>query len=258
MEIKYERIVEVNKGVTYTNVKGKNYAEVAQKVQAFRNLIPGGFITSEIIRFDPGIVYMKSEAGYYENGCKVVLSTGHAFERQDASNVNKTSYIENCETSAVGRALAFIGIGSESSISSVEELKQAIETQNAIAQGKIPDPQKPAGTPDIPRSIAPADVERAPKLPESNPSDVSRADPVPPVLEYFAKEREALRKAREISKAENNAIWKAQITALTNAGMIPNKPLSEFTQTEAERMIAAMYANFTPTGTVLKDESKPS
>ena len=132
MDIKYERIVEVNKGVTYTNVKGKNYAEVAQKVQAFRNLIPGGFITSEIIRFDPGIVYMKSEVGFYENGQKVVLATGHAFERQDASNVNKTSYIENCETSAVGRALGFIGFGSEKSIASAEEVDNAIKTQEAI------------------------------------------------------------------------------------------------------------------------------
>ena len=59
MDIKYERIVEVNKGVTYTNVKGKNYAEVAQKVQAFRNLIPGGFITSEIIRFESIFKYTK-------------------------------------------------------------------------------------------------------------------------------------------------------------------------------------------------------
>lgn len=235
MEIKYERIVEVNKGVTYTNVKGKNYAEVAQKVQAFRNLIPGGFITSEIIRFDPGIVYMKSEAGYYENGNKVVLSTGHAFERQDASNVNKTSYIENCETSAVGRALAFIGIGSESSISSVEELKQAIETQNAIAQGKIADPVK---------QDAPANVETAKTLP---------ADPVNPVLEYLAKEREALRVTREIDKAQNAAIFKAQTEALKKAGMCPNKPFDEFTQAEAEDLIAAMYANFTSTGTVLKN-----
>ena len=79
------------------------------------------------------------------------------------------------------------------------------------------------------------------------------ADPVPPVLEYLANERETLRKVREIGKAENNAIWKAQVKALTEAGMIPNKPLAEFTQDEATDMVAAMYANFDPTGTVLKN-----
>ena len=90
------------------------------------------------------------------------------------------------------------------------------------------------------------------KLPEAKP------EPVSPVLEYLAKEREALRVTREVSKAENNVIWKAQIAALTAAGLAPDKPLTAFTMDEAKALIEAMYANFTPTGTVLKDESKPS
>ncbi len=77
-----------------------------------------------------------------------------------------------------------------------------------------------------------------------------------PVLEYLAKEREALRVVRNISKAENNAIWKAQVKALTDAKRSPDKPLAEFTQQEAEYLVGAMYANFTPTGTVLKDDGQ--
>lgn len=84
------------------------------------------------------------------------------------------------------------------------------------------------------------------------------ADPVSPVLEYLAKEREALRVVRNIGKAENNAIWKAQVKALTDAKLAPEKPLAEFTQQEAEFLVGAMYANFTPTGTVLKDDGKAS
>ena len=76
------------------------------------------------------------------------------------------------------------------------------------------------------------------------------------MLEYLAKEREALRVNRELSKAENNTIWKAQIKALTEAKIIPNKPLAEFTMQEAQRMVAAMYANFTPTGTVVKNDGE--
>lgn len=95
-------------------------------------------------------------------------------------------------------------------------------------------------------------VEQTAKLPEA------KSEPVSPVLEYLAKEREALRVTREVSKAENNAIWKAQIAALTAAGLAPDKPLTAFTMDEAKALIEAMYANFTPTGTVLKDESKPS
>ena len=130
MDINYERIAEVNKGIKYTPVKGKNYAEVAQRVQAFRNLIPGGYITTEIIQFDPGVVYMKAECGYYENGQKVTLATGMAFERQDASNVNKTSYIENCETSAIGRALGNFGIGIDEAVCTADELIQKLSHED--------------------------------------------------------------------------------------------------------------------------------
>lgn len=269
MNIKYENIVDANKGIEYTDVRGKNYAEVAQRVQAFRKLIPGGYITTDIISNENGVVYMKAEAGYYENGQRVMLATGLAFERQDASNINKTSYIENCETSAVGRALGFIGFGSEKSIASAEEVDNAIKTQEAIQSGVIADPTKQrqaartqARQPVQPQAqqTPPAQVTTAAKLPQAQPQaqQTPPAEPLPPVLAYLAKEREALRVVREISKAENNAIWKAQTKALTDAGLAPAKPFAEYTQQEAEYLVAAMYKNFTPKGTVLKDDSKPA
>ena len=92
----------------------------------------------------------------------------------------------------------------------------------------------------------------------TNGEKVPPADPVPPVLTYLAKEREALRVVREISKAENNAIWSAQIKALTDAKLVPEKPLTDYTQQEAENLIAAMYKRFAPKGTVLKDDGKAS
>lgn len=234
--ITYEGITEANKLIKYTDVRGKNYAEVAQRVQAFRKLMPEGFITTEILSLDPDIVYMKAEAGFYDKGQKVLLAVGHAFERRDASNINKTSYIENCETSAIGRALGFIGFGSEKSIASAEEVKNAIDTQEAIDAGMIP--------------------ERPPrkKVVVEKSATVPPADPVPPVLAYFAKEREALRTVREISKEENDILFKAQLNALIAANAAPKKPLSKYTQDEAAAVIKAMYERFTPTGTELKTD----
>lgn len=160
MAISYERITEVNKNLRFTNVRGKNYAEVAQRVQAFRDLIPDGYITTTIEKIEGGVVLMKAEAGYYDiEGKPVMLATGYAFERQDASNINKTSFIENCETSAVGRALGFIGLGSEKSIASAEEVKQAIETQEMIEAGFIED--KPVEI----RKDAPTTVTKVDQLP---------------------------------------------------------------------------------------------
>lgn len=242
VEIKYADIAEVNKLIKYTDVRGKNYAEVAQRVQAFRKLIPCGYITTEIVGLENGVVYMKAECGYYEHGSRVMLATGYAFERQDASNINKTSFIENCETSAIGRALGFIGLGSEKSIASAEEVSHAIETQEAIEAGKLPDPVKNVT------------VTTAAKVPEAKQEE--QKETVSPVLEYLAKEREGLRIVREISKAENNLIWKEQIKAMTEAGIIPRKPLAEFTMDEAKTAIDTMYKRFSPKGTVLNDDGK--
>lgn len=79
--------------------------------------------------------------------------------------------------------------------------------------------------------------------------------PANPVLDYLAKEREELRKARGISPAENIAIWKKQTEVLRAAGHVPTKPLSEFTQKEASNLVNLMYSMFDPMGTeICKDE----
>lgn len=129
--------------------------------------------------------------------------------------------------------------------------------------------QKSSEKPDnAPAKVnTPAPAVQAAKLPENREktASVTVTDKVPPaqpetpanpVLQYLAKEREALRVVRNVGKAENNAIWKAQVKALQDAKLAPVKPLAEFTQKEAEGLVAAMYANFTPTGTVLKDDGK--
>ena len=257
MNISYQQITDANKGIAYTDVRGKNYAEVAQRVQAFRKVIPGGYITTEILSNTNGIVYMKAEAGYYENGQRVTLATGHAFERQDASNLNKTSYIENCETSAIGRALGFIGLGSEKSIASAEEVDNAIKTQEAIESGAIADPTKNRQTqPDVPKTpdrqantgthTPPADVSTAPTLPGASDN----------VALFLSSERANLQRARGISTQENQDLFTKQLAILRANGLAPNKPLSKYTMAEAEDLIEKMYKRFAPTGTVLKDDGK--
>jgi len=59
-----------------------------------------------------------------------IIATGHAHETQGSSNINKTSYVENCETSAIGRALAMLGIGIDTSIASANEVEEAISHQD--------------------------------------------------------------------------------------------------------------------------------
>ena len=94
-----------------------------------------------------------------------------------------------------------------------------------------------------------ASVTKVSTMPQTAPET-----PANPVLEYLAKEREELRKARGISAAENITIWKAQTEALRKAERVPEKPLSEYTQTEAETLVNLMYALFTPTGTEIRPD----
>lgn len=121
----YKDLAKVNAEIKTVNIKGKEYAEVPQRISAFRKLFPEGTIETEMLACADGVCVFKAIARNGEN----ILGTGHAYEKEGSTFINKTSYIENCETSAVGRALGNIGIGSETSVASAEEVQNAIANQ---------------------------------------------------------------------------------------------------------------------------------
>lgn len=129
--IKFEDIKKANESIKTTDIKGKDYAEVNQRVKAFRICYPDGIITTDIVSLENGIVTMKATVMNGEGG---IIATGYAQEKEDSSYINKTSYIENCETSAVGRALGFCGFGIDTSIASYEEVANAMENQKPKAE----------------------------------------------------------------------------------------------------------------------------
>ena len=108
---------EINERLKRTKIKGKEYVEVNQRILAFWEMYPEGRITTELVSDDGERCLFK--AYVIVNG--TVVATGHAFESKASSAVNKSSYIENCETSAIGRALGIFGIGITESIASAEE-----------------------------------------------------------------------------------------------------------------------------------------
>lgn len=123
----FKDLEEINKGLATVDIKGKDYVQVNTRVLAFRRLFPMGCISTEIVSLEDGIVVMRATVSD-ENG--KILGTGLAYEKETSSYINKTSYIENCETSAVGRALAMLGIGTDASMCSAEELVNAIKNQS--------------------------------------------------------------------------------------------------------------------------------
>lgn len=116
---------EINKRLRKTNIKGKGYVEVNQRVQAFWELYPNGKIITELVSDDGERCVFK--CALFDGD--VLLATGHACEVKSSSAINRTSYIENCETSAVGRAMGLLGIGITDAIASADEVQMAISQQ---------------------------------------------------------------------------------------------------------------------------------
>jgi len=107
------------------DIKGKPYVMVNERLKEFREKYPNYSLTSEIIELTEDRVVMKATINYGDG----VLATGHAYEDKDSTFINKTSFIENAETSAWGRALANFGIGIDESVASADEVVTAIEQQ---------------------------------------------------------------------------------------------------------------------------------
>ena len=118
------------------------YAEVKERVKAFRKLFPEGFITTSIVELTDTRAVMKAEAGYFdENHNPIVLATGTAFEVKSGV-VNTQSYVENCESSAVGRCLGMLGIGIDTAIASADEMQNRGAIAEAPAAEESDSPQE--------------------------------------------------------------------------------------------------------------------
>ena len=119
------------------NIHGKEYYTVVERMKIMLKDTNKYSIHTELIKLEAGIVVVKAildtERGTY---------TGHAMEEIGSSQINKTSALENCETSAIGRALSSAGyFGSE--FCSANELENALNQQSkptkkpdAIAQAE--------------------------------------------------------------------------------------------------------------------------
>lgn len=136
----YKKIDIANKSIETMTLERTNkktgeivrnvYAQVNQRVKAFRYVYTRGKIETKIISLDgetgKRICLMRCEV-YDDLGN--LISTGYAEEKEDSSFINQTSFIENCETSCVGRALGMAGFGIDTSIASAEEVETAIANQ---------------------------------------------------------------------------------------------------------------------------------
>lgn len=106
-------------------IHGKEYTTVAERIANFKDEKPDWSITSEILQNGD---YVIVKATICDESGRVV-STGHAEEVRGSTKINQTSALENCETSAWGRALAACNYGGEQ-VASANEVSQAVIQQH--------------------------------------------------------------------------------------------------------------------------------
>ena len=111
-------------------IHGSTYLTVARRVDDFRKSedFKGWSIETELVSAEDSMVVVKSTI---RDSDGKVAATGYAEEDRSFGKINKTSALENCETSAVGRALAFLGLGG-SEIASADEVAGAINQQKQM------------------------------------------------------------------------------------------------------------------------------
>lgn len=121
----------------------QDYVDVAERIRLFYERFPEGSIQTELVRLEEGMVVFR--ASVYRDREDPHPTTGWAYEREGVGLVNKTSFIENCETSAVGRALSNLNFprsreaqersrgGEPASRSQLEELRVLAESESIDA-----------------------------------------------------------------------------------------------------------------------------
>ncbi len=114
----------------FVSIHGKEYKTVAKRVQEFRESViyKGWSIMTDVVKIDDDQVLVKAQIINPESK---IVATGHGHELRAASQINRTSYVENAETSAIGRALACLGLGG-TEFASADEVANAIHQQKTI------------------------------------------------------------------------------------------------------------------------------
>lgn len=101
------------------NIKGKEYVTVNERLKEFRNMFKDYSLTSEIIELGADFCTIKATI---TDDKGIVRATGFAREVVAKSPINKFAFVENCETSAMGRALGNFGIGIDDAVCTADEL----------------------------------------------------------------------------------------------------------------------------------------
>ena len=140
------------------------YITVSERIEKFYAKFPQGRILTSVVEHnaETGFILIRAEV-YRDAEDALPAATGHAYELRSAGHVQAGSYVEVCETSSVGRALALLGFEVRRGVASREEVIRGAKKQQAAAAAPPPArPERPAQAPEkappAPPAAAPAEA----------------------------------------------------------------------------------------------------
>lgn len=123
-------------------IKGKDYVQVKDRVLFFNEEYTNGRITTELVSNEGDEVVVKATVTPDVKNPERYF-TGYSQANKTQGMINKTAALENCETSAIGRALASMGIGILDGLASADEMYKAGLTKDEVVEKGLEDMKLP-------------------------------------------------------------------------------------------------------------------
>ena len=178
------------------NIKGKEYVTVNERLKEFRNNFKDYALITEIVELEADFATVKASV-IDEKG--VIRATGFAREVVAKSPINKYAFLENCETSAIGRALGNFGIGIDEAVCTADELIQKLSHEEEKPQKtdfeKAATAEKSANTKAINQAIKTGATEVKKK-----------SKTIDTLKNHYQQSIDALNKINDISELNNTQI----------------------------------------------------
>ena len=174
-------------------IHGKEYVTVAERLELIKNEHPEYSLTSEIVNLSDTSCCIKATLTLPKG-----IYTGVASEEKSTSHINKTSYVECCETSAWGRAMAAAGYAGT-------EIASAEEVAYAVIKQASPTPQK-----------------ETPKV-DANKLQIGKQKIHALLKDYSVEEKKAILKKATFSHYNGKDSWVDDVNNLTKNGYEPTE-----------------------------------
>tara|TARA_Y100001937_G_scaffold3216_1_gene4172 strand:- start:1034 stop:1687 length:654 start_codon:yes stop_codon:yes gene_type:complete len=180
------------------NLKGKEYSMVSSRLEIFRKHFGFRYGIVEEILVDDGKRVVTKTSIIDRDKPEIPIGVGHAEEIRGSSLVNKTSAIENCMTSSLGRALATAAALHGGEMASVNEIEKAQNNEKNINENKKDLPKDKEDPPKEEEETTEKDQEQWQKITENYLKNIDELKSQSMCLHWFNRNKDVLKNMKVV------------------------------------------------------------